>query len=183
MHGNTGKLLHILGTLWSLTWDTYPIPSMLIPQPPAFDMSGICPLVGPGGGDLSETSARGWGICQFFYIDVYEINHIRTAEMKSKEEWSSQLWTQFMQLRKKPEKKIRDFNGIWTLWPRDASAMLQPTVLWSHWCGELVNYVFICSLERDKCDRCTCNKSCKNSGNEIKWRMILAVVNAIYAIA
>ena len=38
-------------------------------------------------------------------IDVYEINHIRTAEMKSNEEWSSQLWTQFMQLGKKPEKK------------------------------------------------------------------------------
>ena len=31
-------------------------------------------------------------------IDVYEINHIRTAEMKSNEQWSSQLWTQFMQL-------------------------------------------------------------------------------------
>ena len=29
-------------------------------------------------------------------IDVYEINHIRTAEMKSSEEWSTQLWTQFM---------------------------------------------------------------------------------------
>ena len=37
-------------------------------------------------------------------IDVYEINGIRTAEMKSNEEWSSQLWTQFMQFRKKPEK-------------------------------------------------------------------------------
>ena len=35
--------------------------------------------------------------------------------MKSNEEWSSQLLTQFfMQLRKKPEKKIQDFNGIWT---------------------------------------------------------------------
>ena len=32
--------------------------------------------------------------------------------MKSNEEWSSQLWTQFMQLPKKPE-KIQDFNGIW----------------------------------------------------------------------
>ena len=37
-------------------------------------------------------------------IDVYEINHIRTAKMKSNEELSSQLGTQFMQLRKKPEK-------------------------------------------------------------------------------
>ena len=39
---------------------------------------------------------------------------MRTAEMKSNEEWSSQLWTQFMQLRKKPEKINQDFNGIWT---------------------------------------------------------------------
>ena len=31
----------------------------------------------------------------------------------SDEECSSQLWTQFMQLRKEPEKKVRDFNGIW----------------------------------------------------------------------
>ena len=26
--------------------------------------------------------------------DVYEINHIQTAEMKSNEDWSSQLWMQ-----------------------------------------------------------------------------------------
>ena len=39
---------------------------------------------------------------------------MRTAEMKSNEEWSSQLWTQFIQLRKKPEKRNQDFNGIWT---------------------------------------------------------------------
>ena len=36
----------------------------------------------------------------------------------SDEECSSQLWTQFMQLRKEPEKKDQDFNGIWT---RDVS--------------------------------------------------------------
>ena len=49
-------------------------------------------------------------------IDAYEIIHIRTAEMKSNEEWSSQFWTQFMQLRKRPseKKKIQDFNGVWT---------------------------------------------------------------------
>ena len=44
-------------------------------------------------------------------LGVYEINHIRTVEIKSNEEWSS--WTQFMQLRKEPE-KIQDFEGIWT---------------------------------------------------------------------
>ena len=31
------------------------------------------------------------------------------AEMRSNEEWSSQLWMQFMQLHKKPE-KIQDSN-------------------------------------------------------------------------
>ena len=44
----------------------------------------------------------------------------KTEEMKSNEELSSQLWTQFMQLRKKPE-KILDLNGVWT---RDTGAML-----------------------------------------------------------
>ena len=29
---------------------------------------------------------------------------MRTAEMKSNEEWSSQLWKRFVQLRKKAEK-------------------------------------------------------------------------------
>ena len=57
-------------------------------------------------------------------IDAYEINHMRTAEMKSNEEWSSQLWTQFMQLGKKPEKNsgllelcrsLRTNHGLLTL--------------------------------------------------------------------
>ena len=32
----------------------------------------------------------------------------------SNEEWSSQLWSQFLQLRKEAWKKIQDFNGAWT---------------------------------------------------------------------
>ena len=36
---------------------------------------------------------------------------------------------------------------------------------------------------RDECDRCIWNKSYKNCGNEIKRRVILTVMNAIYAIA
>ena len=50
----------------------------------------------------------------FNAIGVYEINHIRTAGKKSNEEWSSQLWMQSTQLRKKAEKKFQDFNGVWT---------------------------------------------------------------------
>ena len=46
--------------------------------------------------------------------DAYEINHMWTADMKSNEEWSSQLWSQFLQLREESLKKIQDFNGAWT---------------------------------------------------------------------
>ena len=44
-----------------------------------------------------------------------------------------------------------------------------------------IKCMFICSRERDGCDKCICNKSyiLNNYGNEIKWKMILAVVNAI----
>ena len=37
--------------------------------------------------------------------DAYEINHMWTADMKSNEEWSSQLWSQFLQLCKEAWKK------------------------------------------------------------------------------
>ena len=64
-------------------------------------------------------------------IDVYEINHIRTTEMKSNEEWSSQLWTQFMQFRKKPEKSSgpqQDLNP----WPCNAVSMVFAKNAWDH---------------------------------------------------
>ena len=35
---------------------------------------------------------------------------MRTVEMKSSEQWSSQLWTQ----KKSLQNKNQDFNGIWT---------------------------------------------------------------------
>ena len=71
---------------------------------------------------------------------------------------------------KKPEKKIQDFNGVWT---RD----LAIPVRCSRW--EQVNCGFICSRERDECKWCIWNKSYVNCGYEIKWRLILAVMNAI----
>ena len=67
-----------------------------------------------------------------FVIDVYDINHIRTVEMKSNEEWSSQLWMQFMQLCKKPEKNSglqRDLN----LWPLSYEAT--DVGSWSNMCS------------------------------------------------
>ena len=64
-------------------------------------------------------------------IDVYEINHIRTTEMNSNEEWSSQLWMQFMQFRKKPEKSSgpqQDLNP----WPCNAVSMVFAKNAWDH---------------------------------------------------
>ena len=46
--------------------------------------------------------------------DAYEINHMWTGDMKSNEEWSSQLWSQFLQLRIESLKKNQVFNGVWT---------------------------------------------------------------------
>ena len=44
---------------------------------------------------------------------VYEINHIRTAEMKSNEEWSSRCEHNLCNCVS-CLKKIQDFNGVWT---------------------------------------------------------------------
>ena len=52
-------------------------------------------------------------------------------EMKSNEEWSLQLWTQFMQFRKKPEKSSgpqQDLNP----WPRNAVSMVFAKNAWDH---------------------------------------------------
>ena len=40
-----------------------------------------------------------------------------TADWKSSELWSAQLWTQFKQLRIEALKS-QDFNGVWTSWTR-----------------------------------------------------------------
>ena len=51
----------------------------------------------------------------FDATNVYEISHKwKQRKMKSSKEWSSQLWTQFMQLRKRNLKKLQNFKGIWT---------------------------------------------------------------------
>ena len=80
--------------------------------------------------------------------DVYEINHISTAEMKSSEEWSLQLWMQFMQLRKKPEKKKSGLPRGLSLWSHDAGVMLLLGLLFSFWrlvanLGEAVGFGII----------------------------------------
>ena len=63
---------------------------------------------------LREKLENVWA--KFFNVtNVSEINHKwKQRKMKSSKEWSSQLWTQFMQLRKRNLKKLQNFNGIWT---------------------------------------------------------------------
>ena len=48
--------------------------------------------------------------------------------LKSNEEWSSQLWSQFLQLRKEALKKIQDFNGAWT---RDLAIPVRRSTNWA----------------------------------------------------
>ena len=45
---------------------------------------------------------------------IYEINHIRTAEMKWKWRNDRRSERNLCNWVKKPEKKIQDFNGVWT---------------------------------------------------------------------
>ena len=78
--------------------------------------------------------------------DAYEINHMWTADMKSNKEWSSQLWSQFLQLRKEAWKKFRTSTGLEPVTSRYRCDAL-PTELWSHWRWEQVNCGFICSRE------------------------------------
>ena len=88
----------------------------------------------------------------------------------SNEEWSSQLWSQFLQLRKEAWKKFRTSTGLEPVTSRYRCDAL-PTELWSHWRWEQVNFGFICSRERYVGDWCIWNKSYVNCGYEIKWRI------------
>ena len=89
---------------------------------------------------------------------------------KPNEEWSSQLWSQFSQLRKEAWKKFRTSTGLGPVTSRYRCDAL-PTELWSHWRWEQVNFGFICSRERYEGEWCIWNKAYVNCGYEIKWRM------------
>ena len=82
-----------------------------------------------------------------------------------------------MQLRKEAWKKFRTSTGFEPVTSRYRCDAL-PTELWSHWRWEQVNCRFICSRESEECKWCIWNNH-MNCGNEIKWRLILAVMNAI----
>ena len=63
---------------------------------------------------------------------IYEINHIRTAEMKWKWRNDRRSERNLCNWVKKPEKKIQDFNGFEPMTWRYRCDTLA-TELWSHW--------------------------------------------------
>ena len=74
---------------------------------------------------------------------------IWTVERKSNEEWTSQLWSQFMQLCKEAWRKAQDFNHMTSRCQFDS---LPETELWSYWRWELLNGELKCSSEWDECE-------------------------------
>ena len=63
-----------------------------------------------------KKSSGSWLSTIIFFGDkcIWNKSYMRAAKIKSSEEWSWQLSTQFMQLRKKSPKKIHDLNVICT---------------------------------------------------------------------
>lgn len=59
--------------------------------------------------------------------------------MKSNEEWSTQSWPKFVQLRKKPEKKSL-FIGIWTRDHRTGNTNNKRRLQIVEWVGVKKNY-------------------------------------------
>ena len=94
--------------------------------------------------------------------DLYEINHIRTAEMKSNEE-SLQLSTQVMQLPQKPEKKFRTSTGFQPVTSRCSNQLSYEATVVESW-SIMCSYVSV--KEMNVKDIYEINH--KNCGNEIK---------------
>ena len=122
-----------------------------------------------------------------------EVNLIVGLNVKV-EEWSLQLWTQFMQLLKKPE-KIQDFNGIWTSDRCDAltnwvmnplmlGASPQLCVLVFTWWDECdvyeINYITTAEMKLER-NLCNCVRSLTKSKNckrfSLNCRTVKIVIN------
>ena len=65
----------------------------------------------------------------------------RTADLKSSKPWSSQLWTQFKQLRKEAWKS-QDFNGVWT---RDLAILVRRSNQLSYEATDVGSWSFVSS--------------------------------------
>ena len=66
-----------------------------------------------------------------------------TGDLKSSELWSSQLWTQFKQLRLETWKS-QDFNGVWT---RDLAIPVRRSNQLSYEATDVENWSFVSSNE------------------------------------
>ena len=88
--------------------------------------------------------------------------------MKSNEGWSSQLWSQFLQLRKEAWKKYRTSTGFEPVTSRYRCDAL-PTELWSHWRWEQVNCGFQASL-----------RNCKNCDHNCEDRSSFDFISAVH---
>ena len=106
----------------------------------------------------------------------------RTADVKSSELWSSQLWTQIYAIAYIEAWKSQDFNGVWT---RDLAIPLQHSNQLSYEASDVGSWPFVGSKEpvRNEYEVTYEMFHIYNCGFEIKWAMILAVMNAIYEIA
>ena len=98
------------------------------------------------------------------------MDHIWTADMKSSERlWSSQLWTQFLQLRRDAW-KIQNFNGVWT---RDLAIPVRRSNQLSYEATGVGSWSFVGSnfLVRNESTIkwYIWNGSYMNCGYEIKW--------------
>ena len=83
-----------------------------------------------------------YSVSKYFLTNVYEINHL----------WEEQKWNQMKNDPRSCERNLcntvrslkKNLGLQWDLnqWLRDTGMTLWPTKPWSHWCWELVNYVF-----------------------------------------
>ena len=104
-----------------------------------------------------------------------------TADLKSNELWSSQLWTQFKPLRIEAWKS-KDSNGVWI---RDLAIPMRRSNQLSYEATDVGSWSFVSSNEPVKsgCEVIYERFHILNCGFEIKWAMIIAIMNAIQAIA
>ena len=87
-----------------------------------------------------------------------------TADVKSSKQWSSQIWTQFMQLRIEAW-EIQYFNGVWT---RDLAIPVRRSNQLSYEATHVGSWSFVVSIEpvRNECEMIyeifhTLNRGCE----------------------
>ena len=99
-----------------------------------------------------------------------------TAELKSSELWSSQLWTQFKELRIEAWKS-QDFNGVWTC---DLAIAVWRSNQLSYEATDVGSWSFVRSNEpvKNGCEVIYEMFHISNCGFEIKWAMIIAVMRS-----